>query len=237
MGGATAGIDVDPIWLAEQKVAVRPQFFKNMGGCGTGRTVGTIHGNAQAIQWAHGGSHMAGILFTGAFFLPQDAADGAVCSQRSIRGIVDQRFHLGFQLIGELAAVSAENFDAVVFEGVVRSRDHNACIGMMGQCQKGYGGCGDHTQQYSICPGGTNAGGQGSFQHLARNAGIPPDEDLGPVAQCPGEHRGSGKAGLISQKAIQFPIDDTADPIGAKIFTHNGHFPFSCITMSAPAGP
>ncbi len=85
-------------------------------------------------------------------------------SRLDVHQCLDRRF----MLVGELAAVGAEELDAVVLVLVVRSGDHHAHIGAQASRQHGDGRRRQRAEQKDIHADGGEAGGQCVLDHVAR---------------------------------------------------------------------
>ena len=169
---------------------------------------------------------MGHIFVAGGMGHGQHPADLAAGDRRGPGRIVDQRFHRRFQLIGQLAAIGAENLDAVVLKRIVGRRNDDARIGLVLHGEVGHSRCGDDPQQHGVGSGTADACGQSTFQHIPGNPGVPADIDLGLVGKLLCQHTGGGKPGLEGQSAGQFLIGHPTDAVCSKIFTHFLSYPF-----------
>ena len=133
-----------------------------------------------------------------------------------------QRLDLAFHLVGQFLAVGAEELDAVVLEGIVRGGDHHAQIGAQGARQHGDGGGGQRAELEHIHAHGGEAGDQGAFDHVARQARVLADHH--PVAVlAAGEDAARRHAGLQRHFGRELGgVGAAADAVGAEIFAGHG---------------
>lgn len=166
----------------------------------------------------------------------------ADAAQRLVHRLLDG----GLDVVGQLHAMGGEELDAVVLVRIVRGADHDTGGQAQRARQVGHGRRRDGPGQQHVDTGGRQAGFQGGFQHVAGNAGVLADHDLGPVAAAPAgvlamfarQHPAGGIAqtqreGGVDHRAADF----AAHAVGTKIFalTHVGTAPCSaaCHTFSA----
>ena len=114
-----------------------------------------------------------------------------------------------------------ENFDAVEFHRVVGSGNHNTGVRLIFAHQIRHAGGGDDAQQHDIRADAAQTGSQRGFQHIAGNAGVLADEDLGAVTVQLGQHRCHTATDFQRQFTGQVLARHTADTVGTKKFTHN----------------
>ncbi len=89
-----------------------------------------------------------------------------------------QVFDLGLDLVVELVAVRAEEFDAVVGVGIVGGGDDDAGVGAQAAGDVGDAGRGQRADEEHIHAHGEDAGGDGVLEHVAGEAGVFADDDL-----------------------------------------------------------
>ncbi len=145
---------------------------------------------------------------------PADLVGG---SQLRVDFFLEQGLDLLFDFVGELVAVRAEQFYAVVCEGIVGGGDHYADVGAQRARQHGDGGCRDRAEQEHVEASGGESGNQGVFQHVAGKPGVladhhpvamvSPTEDRADRNADPhGEIRGHGKLVGLTTNAVRTEI-------------------------------
>ena len=100
----------------------------------------------------------------------------------------------GFEFVGELVAVRAEDFHAVVLVRVVRGGEHDAGCGAHGLGEVGDGGRGERADHEDVHAHRNEAAGEGGFEHVAGNAGVFADENAVAVRSGSTQHLGHGFA-------------------------------------------
>ncbi len=84
--------------------------------------------------------------------------------------------------VRQLVAVRGEKFDAVVFEWIVGSRDHDAGLQAQGARKVGDRGRGHRSGKIGVHAGGGQSRLQGGFQHITGNARVLADQHSGMIA-------------------------------------------------------
>src|SRR6478752_4184151 len=132
------------------------------------------------------------------------------------RLVVHQPLDLGLVLVGELAAVTAQELDAVVLERVVRRRDHAAQRGAGLARQHGNARGRDHARADGDRPRGHHALDQRRFQRHTRLAGVAPDQDRATRSRKP-PRRGTQ---VTRQRLGQVDARLAADTVRAEQLAH-----------------
>ena len=89
-----------------------------------------------------------------------------------LQAVVHQRFDSRLVLVGQLAAVGAEELDAVVLVQIVRGGDHHAHVGAQRTRQHGDGRRRQRAELEHVHADGGEAGDQRGFDHVAGEARI-----------------------------------------------------------------
>ena len=175
---AAAVIDVEAVRVVADGDDFRAEFLKNERADEVGGAVSAIDDNFQAVE---------GNIVGGVFGELDVAAAGVVDAvgladlrgrQRCRFGFVAHDVALNeiFEVVGQLVAVRAEDFHAVVLVGIVGRGDHDAGDGTHGFRQVGDGGRGHGADEIDVHSHGNEAAGDGGFKHVAGNAGVLADE-------------------------------------------------------------
>src|SRR6516162_3846598 len=130
LGRSALAIDVEAVGLDPDRHHVGAELPQRLGNYLIGRAVGAVDDDAQPVE-AHGARQCAlGELD----ITPGGNLDALGATKVGGFGEllaevgVDQRFDMAFDLVGKFVAVRSEQLDAVVVEGIVRGRDHDAEI-------------------------------------------------------------------------------------------------------------
>ena len=140
--------------------------------------------------------------------------------------LVEQRFDLCLDVVGQLGALPREELDAVVVIGIVRGTDDDAGLGMEGAREVGDRRRRHRPKQHHIGTGGHQPGLQGRLEHVAGNARVLADQHPANAltakrnARCPAqlEHE------LGSDGELANP---TANAVGTEILSR--HFNSICL--------
>ena len=95
------------------------------------------------------------------------AADRGRRGKMHARRCNHELFDLVLDRVRELEAVGTEQLDAVVLEGIVRGRNHDADVGPHGTRQEADGRCRNRTEQEHVDTDRQESGGQRLLDHVA----------------------------------------------------------------------
>ena len=130
---------------------------------------------------------------------------------------VHQRLDPRLDLVGQLVAVGAEQLDAVVLIGIVRGRDHHAEVAAHRAGQHRDRRRRHRAEQQDVDAHRGEAGDQGVFDHVARQARVLADHD--PVAMVAALKREpGGLADLHRDFRGDLGVGPAANAVGAEIF-------------------
>ncbi len=133
---------------------------------------------------------------------------------------VDQRLDLLLDLVGQLVAVRAEQFDAVVVVGVVRGRNHHAEVGAHRARQHGDRGRRHRAEQEHVHAHRGEAGDQRRLDHVAGEPGILADHDA--MAMLAAAENQTGRlADAQRQFRRDHAIGEAANAVRAKILANH----------------
>jgi hypothetical protein len=131
----------------------------------------------------------------------------------------DDVFEAFFGFGGAFVAVALEDFEAVVFKGIVRGTNHDAGGGTEVSGEAGDGGSGDDAEEGDVHAAGGETGDDGCFEHIAGEAGVAAYEDA--FAACFGKDLGDGFAeaqGDLWRDGVL--VGDAANAISAEEVVH-----------------
>ena len=220
LGGTAVGVDVHAVRLRVNGDDLRAQLVKKHRGNGRRRAVCAVEHDFQPLEVAAalgfeqveiGSAHLrAGF----------NAADVLSFGRRHARAAAaDDRFDLVLQRIRELITLSAEEFDAVVFGGIVGCGDHDPGIGLYLPIKHRDGRGRNHAQIHRVRADRADARHQRALEHITGDARIGTDEHCRPV-RAGDQHLRARAAQLIGQRAIQFRIGNSSDTVGAEHSRH-----------------
>ncbi len=130
---------------------------------------------------------------------------------------LDQRLDLLLDIVGQLIAVGAEQFYAVVVEWIVRGRNHDAEIGAHGTRQHGDGGGRHRAEQQHVHADRCEAGHQRVLDHVTGQPRVLPDHDAVAVVTAL-EHQPGRLPDLQRQLRGNHAVGATPNSIGPEIF-------------------
>ena len=125
-----------------------------------------------------------------------------------------------FDLVGQLEAVGAEQFDAVIVIGVVRGGNHHPEIGAHGAREHGHGGSRHRAGLEHVHADRGEAGHQRGFDHVAGEAGILTDEHAMTMLAA-AKDQSRRLADLERQFRRNRPVGAAADAVGTEIFSNH----------------
>src|SRR6266545_1733303 len=135
-------------------------------------------------------------------------------------------------LVGELVSGSAEELDAVVLGGVVRSGDDRSRLCPEVGREKGDGRCGAHPEQDRVTPRRADAGGEGGLEELSRGTRVPADGDVRPAHAGLGQRRNRGASEAAGELGGKLAVGDPPNPVGPEQPSHD-----SAILRTSPCPP
>ena len=168
MGGAAAVIDVHSIRVGMDHIGMQVgETVKQTRGGGGSGAVGAVHQNVQARKvCVHRGDQIVDVVLRLLLVGIDDPADLTVGLERHGGPAQDDLLDLSLQRVGELEAPMVEDLDAVVFKGIVGSRDHDARVGLGVHRDPGHGGRWDDPQMEHVRPGGAQSRDQRPLQQV-----------------------------------------------------------------------
>ncbi len=229
MGRAAGVVDVEAVRLIADGDDVGAQLVKDMRGDVIVGAVGAIDHQPEAAQ-VHvvGKGALAKLdIAAGGIVDPLDLAQtlGGCSPHRPVEG----GFNGQLGLVWQLGAGGGEELDAVVVIGIVRGGDDYADLQTQGAGQVGDARGRQRPGQANIDAGGSKAGFERRFEHVAGDPGVLADQHRRPLAvqgfmlggdqhlaggitQAHGKIRGDGRIAHLAAHAV-----------GAEIFsTHQG---------------
>ena len=220
LGGAAILVDVEAVGIDADREHLGAEFPQRVGHDAIGRAVGAIDDDAQAVerdvarQGPLGEFDVAVVHAVDALGAPERGGLGELLAEIA----VDQLLDLGFDLVGQLVAVRAEQLDAVVGIEVVRGRDHDAEVGAHRARQHGDRRRRHRAEQQHVHPDRGEAGDHGGFDHVAGEPRILADHH--PVAVvAAAKHHARRLADPQCEVGRDHAIGAATDAIGAKILS------------------
>ena len=210
--------------------------FVKLFGTHRRRAVGTVQRHLHTVETdIHSGNNVIYIILNGIrhFYYPPDIfADG-------MRPVINSALHklldLVLKLVGKLKPRSAEQLDSVVFAGIVRGRNHNACVGLVFFDKVGDRGGGHGTDSEYIGSHRANSGGQRRFEHLRGNSRILSDEYFRAAFPRSRKHNRRRTAYFHGQLAGKLAVGNSSCPVCSKKSWHSS-FLRSLSVCFAPRG-
>ena len=225
--GTTMVIDVDAGRLDAQCDHFGAQFPQDAGRGLVGRAVGAIDDDFQPVQPQASGEGVLHRLDVASARVVQTVGAAQVARRRQAVHLVavHEGLDRAFGVVRQLEAVRAEQLDAVVLEGVVRGRDHDAEISPKRPRQVGYGRRRQRTDQDDIHANRDETGGQRRLQEIPRQAGILADHHGMAVVTADelAARRHAKAQGRLRGHRVQICL--AAHAVGSKIFSF-GHRQF-----------
>ena len=196
---------------------VGPQFPHHLGRGGIGGAVGAVDDDLQPAECPATRKCRLAELDVAAPPVVQPFGPADMTGRRQLRRFLHQRFDLRLDLVGQLEAVRAEQFDAVILERIVRCRNHHADIGTnrAGQHANRRGRHWPELDHIHANAGET--GGQRGLKHIAGSAGVLADHH-GVAVRTSSEIMPRRHAQAHGDLRSHRPgICQAADTVGAKI--------------------
>ena len=130
--------------------------------------------------------------------------------------LLDEGLDLVLQVVRQLEALAAENFDAVEGVGVVAGADHHARVRLVLHHKVGHGGGGHHAQVDDVRPHAAQARRQRRAQHVAGDAGVLAQHHQGAATPPVGEHGGRRAADVHGKLTSHILAGNAAHAVGAE---------------------
>ena len=236
VGRAAFLVDVDPVGRVVQRDDARTEVLEHLRRDVAGGAVGTVDHDAQAGQAAalrRRGQvlgvelHRLGVCRDPSHRVPGGTLRRAVrVGQDGVELALDLPLDVG----GQLRPQAAEQFDAVVTEGVVRGRDdgtgHLAPLG-----HRGHTGGRQHAEVDDVGPLRGQAGREGGLEQRPRAPGVATDDEGGS-----GQDAGGGATEGQRQLGGELLVRNPAHAIGAEAgLRHSSRA--TAWSTAAPCGP
>ena len=217
VGRSDPGIDVHPVRRHADHGHVRAQPAQRIRRHAPARTVRAIEHNIQFRKiepLLHGLEAAVDITACGALHL---ARHGNACRCRigALEGVEHGRLKHFFHLIGELHALMAEQFEAIVLELIVRSGHHHAEGRARFTRHHGDGRRRHHAKADRRQAHAAKACNDGGLDHLAGPARVAADDDFAPAIGGKAARCRDGQA----QRCLHrhgLLVDPAADPVRAE---------------------
>ena len=172
MGGADVVVDIHTVGRATDGAHLRAEFAQHGGGDLVGRAVGCIHHQLQAFERQISREHALAKFNIAPGSVVESPGFAQVRGVHPGRRLLQHGFHIALPGVGQLAAVGAEELDAVIGKRVVAGADHHAQCGTLRPRQKRHARRGQGAEQHHINTGGIEAALHGAFQHVAADARV-----------------------------------------------------------------
>ena len=209
---AAVGVGADDV---DVEIEIAEQSRRHRGG----GAIGAVQADAQAADVADEGQGRPAVLDVGRDDLVRLDLRRRVARDNEMR-VGHQGFHLALEPLVELLAVPREHLDAVVFVGIVRRRDHDAGVEVLGARDDGHRRRRHHAGRQQIAPDGAHAAGQRPLDPEAGLARVAARED--PHRALMGQHaherRSEPHHGCLVERRL---TSHAAHTIGSKQF-HRG---------------
>ncbi len=219
-GGTDLVVDVEAVGLDADGEHLGAQFPQRNRRHLVGGAIGAVDHHAQAAEIDVLGQRALGIFDVACLcrFVAMRPADVAAARQLARQVLLHQVLDVGLDLVAELVAVWAEQFDAVVVVGVVRGRDHDAEVGAQRTRQHGHGRRRHRAEEVDVHPYRGEAGRERILDQIARAARVLADDNA--VAMVAAHEFEAGRhADLERQVRRQLvAIGKAPDAVGAEIF-------------------
>ena len=237
MRGAHFVVDVQSIGRTADGQHLRTQFMEHFRRDVVRRTMRGIHHDLQAAQRQ--------VLSEGALAKldvpPRRIVQAPGFAQRGgIRPhgfLLQRRFHGQLPFVGQLGALRAEEFDAVVGVRVVTGADHHAQAGTLRPREIGHSWCGQRAQQYDVHTRRVETRLQCAFQHVTGDARVLADQHRRALFLA-AQHAAHGmrqsqdeiwRDGRLAHRA--------ANAIGAKVLTSHAYLSVLLCAGDCDASP
>ena len=234
VGGGRAAIvvDVEAVRLDADGDDLGAELPQGVGGDAIGGTVGAIDHHPQARKGELLGEGVLGELdIAGLGILDSLGAAHLVGpGERHALAGFDQRLDGRLVRVGKLEPVRAEDLDAIVVEGIVRGRDHDAEVGPERACQHGHGRGGQRTEQEHVHAGRQEPGGKRLLDHVTRQTRVLAHHHAVAVAAAAVFGAGGG-SDLEHRRGIHGPaVGPAPNPIRAEIAA--AHLPWPLLALA-----
>ena len=210
-------VDVCAVGFIVDDAQARAQIQHCQRGSLIGSAVCTVQCNLDAAEFFCCCFCQEGQIIIQRFFCVTLRAQTDACRGRQDLGAAHQDiFDLVFQFIAQFIALFVEEFDAVVFYGVMGCGDHNAGIQSVFSYQICNCRCGDHAGNHCMGAYGADACHQCAFQHITADTCIHRYQNTGCVFLFLCQHICAGSAQSERQIACQFCIGNASYTVCTK---------------------
>ena len=221
MGRTTVPVDVQPVRLGAEDGAFGPQPFKQLFRSDACAAVGTVDRQPHPRKPAREGGFQVIHIIVRRPRRERDRPDLA-CGLDAVRTlpVKNDPFDLLFLFVTQLKARAAEEFNAVVFIGIVARREHHARLcavpGYKISDRRGW----HHADLDDICACAAKPCRDRRFEHIRRNPGVFADQE-GRLAAGLLLHDHARRTPDIGCKPDrEVPICDPTYPIRSKNSSH-----------------
>ena len=222
MGGPAVVVDVHPVGLVGQHMALRTQFREQQLRRAGGRAVCTVDANPHTGQRKRDRALDVVHIITHHVRRSGYAADVAPCGDRRNVGVVeDDGLDLLFERIWQLIAVAAENFDPIELAGVVRRCEHHARVRFVFADQERHRRGRHNTELHNISPHAAQASCNCTLQHIGRNARVFSDQNFRMAVVVVRQHHRRRPADVHGHLTGKLRICDASDAVRSKKSAHS----------------
>ena len=178
MGRAAVGVDIQAVGLDAHGADLGPQLIEGGRGDPVSRAVGAVDCHAQPLEAEPLGEAGLGDLDIAGLGIVDalDPAQRVGRCQIGVERLIHHRFDLQLDGVRKFVAVGAEQFDAVVEEGVVRGRDHHPDVGAHRPGHHGHARGRQGTEGAHVHTRRGKARNQRRLDHVAGQAGVLADD-------------------------------------------------------------
>lgn len=230
-------VDVETIRLDADRNDVGAQLPQRFRHHPIGRAIGAIDHHAQAVEAEIARQRALG-EFDVTIMHAVDAAgapQARALRQAFVQAFVEQLLDLLFDVVRKLEALRAEQLDAVVFEQIMRGRDHHPEIGAHRFRQHRHRRRRHRAEQQHIHADRGEARHHGVFDHVAGKTGILADHDAMAVLATL-KHQSGRLPDLEGELRCDQTIGAATNPVGTEIFAAHV-FPHRLSSVQRPSGP
>ena len=232
MGAAAVGVDICAVRMVVDHDEIGSQFAQDAGTGLVGGTICAVECDAERLEREVTRKTLlrkldiAAECVVDAEGLADFCGGGADVFDFSAE---DEMLDARFDFVIELEAVMPEEFDAVVFVGIVGGGKHDAGIGPQRAGDVGYARRWQWTDEECIRAERGQAGDDGIFQHVTREPCVLANDDSQATAMRGGASFGKdmGCGAAEFQRGLSrygFDICDATNAVSSKKFAIGGHF-------------
>ena len=185
-------------------------------------TVGAVKRHLHSVEThIHGRNNVVYIILNGVLHFDDTSDIFAGWMSTVIHSAFHQFLDLILKLIRKLESGAAEQLNPVVFAGIMRSRDHNAGVGLVffdkiGHRRGRHGAYSEHIGSHRAY-----TRGQRRFEHLGRNSRILSDEDFGAAFPRSRKHNCRRTAYFHGKLAGKLAVGNSSCPVCSKKSWHS----------------